>query len=70
MSAGNHQEISGTYALFAILILVKISAFDDYDASVIRVVMRTGVIARLEFRERCVRTIVRVTVKDRGGYRA
>ena len=50
MSAGNFQEISRAHALFAILILIKISAFDDYDADVIGVVMRSGVISRLEFR--------------------
>ena len=52
MSAGNYQKIARTHALFAILIFIKIGAFDDYDADVIGVVMRSGVIVRLKFRER------------------
>src|SRR5947209_8897972 len=61
LAAWNPDEFASSDALFAILVTVNISAFDSDNPSIVSMRVRAVILARFEFGERTVGSIVRVT---------
>src|SRR5260370_17645528 len=63
----NSEEISRPDPLFARFIFIQVSAFDADDPDIARVRVHSRIEPRVEFRERSMDALVRVTPKDRHG---